>query len=64
MIHTITFVPSNSADNPIEIQCSCGKKFSAKNGTDAMNLARTHREAEMFASRTTEQLINSATKQP
>lgn len=44
--HNITFVPINKVGTPIEVQCSCGAKLSAFNGTDAMKVARVHILAE------------------
>ena len=49
MVHTdhfIKFVSVDSTVAPVEVQCSCGTKLPAKNGTDAMLIARVHIEGE------------------
>lgn len=44
--HAFTFIPCPSKDSPVEAQCSCGVILPAKNGTDAVRIAKVHIDAE------------------
>jgi hypothetical protein len=44
--HAITYADYPSKETPIEVQCECGARIPARNGKDALEMARVHIEAE------------------